>query len=216
VVAGWGAGVGVHPVAAFPDRLADLWWLLAHDVRGRAVVGPHHFAIGLAACALGEVFTQVGGGLDAEGNVVVDGVVAHVVGEVRGAARERVVKPARAWVEWLAANEVHELERAVVVRMVGNGWLFSDGRHTWPKDSLTAFTPVTALITAAGGGHAVSDAVRVLAGVTSACGLAPLVGSSGEDMVRPLQLLAMELPRSVYGLVAAVDDAVHALATRLR
>ena len=206
----------MEPVPRFPHRLADLWWLLAHDTRGRAVVGPHHFAIGLTACALGEVFTQVGGGLDVDGNVVADPVVAHVVGEVRGAARERVVKPARAWVEWLAANEVPELERAVVVRMVGAGWLLNDGRHTWPKDSLTAFTPVTALITAAGGAHAVSDALRVLAGVTSACGLAPLVGSSGEDMVRPLQLLAMELPKPLYGLVAAVDDAIHALATRLR
>jgi hypothetical protein len=208
--------VAVQPVASFPHRLADQWWLLTHDTRGRAVVGPHHFAIGLAGCALGEVFTQVAGHLDVDGSVVADPVVAHVLSEVLGAARERVVKPARAWVEWLAANEIHELEQAVVVRMITAGWLMSDGRHTWARDSLTAFSPVSALITATGNNHAVSDALRVLAGVTGACGLAPLVGGSGEDMVRPLQLLAMQLPKPLYGLVAAVDDAIHALATRRR
>ena len=179
-------------------------------------MGPHHFAIGLAGCALGEVFTQVAGQLDGDGNVAADPVVAHVLREVTGAARERVVKPARAWVEWLAANEIHELERAVVVRMITAGWLLSDGRHAWAKDSLTAFSPVSALIAAAGNGFGVSDALRVLAGVTGACGLAPLVGSSGEDMVRPLQLLAMQLPKALYGLVAAVVDAIDALATRRR
>lgn len=204
------------PVAGYPYRLADLWWLLAHNARGRAELGPHHFAIGLAACALGEVFTQPGGGLDGEGNVVADPVVALVVGEVRGAGRERVVKPARPWVEWLATKEVHELEPAVVVRMVGEGWLFSDGRRTWPRDSLTAFTPVTLLIAAAGGDHVVSDGLRVLAGVTHACGLAPLIGSSGEDMTRPLQLLAMGLPATVRGVVTAAEDAFNALATRVR
>jgi hypothetical protein len=180
------------------------------------VVGHQHFGIGLAACALGEVFTQESGRVDGDGNVVTDPVVAHVVGEVAGAARERVVKPPRAWVEWLAAKEIHPLERAVVARMVAAGWLLSDGRHTWPRDSLTAFAPVTALIAATGMGHAVSDSVRVLAGVTGACGLAPLVGTSGEDVVRPLQLLAMQLPRPLHGLVTAVDDAIHAAATRLR
>ena len=199
-----------------PQRPGDLWWLLTHDERGRARVGRQHFGVGLAACALGEAFTDSSARLDCDGNVLTDPVVGQVLGELSAAAREGIVKPPRVWVEWLAAREHDRLARAVVYRMVTDGWLISDGRHTWPKDSLTACAPVTALVATAGMGHAATDPIRLLAGVANGCGLTPLVLSGGQDMVRPLQLLAMQLSKPLYSLVVAVEDAVHAVAARRR
>jgi len=198
-----------------PHRPGDLWWLLAHDERGRALVGPQHFGIGLAACALGEAFTHSSARLDGDGNVVTDPLVAVVLGEVSAAARQGIAKPPRVWVEWLATREHDRLARAVVYRMVTDGWLISDGRHTRPRDSVIACTPVTVLVATAGMGHVATDSVRLLAGVTNGCGLTPLV-LAGQDMVRPLQLLAMQLPKPLHLLVEAVEDAVHATATRRR
>jgi len=199
-----------------PQRPVDLWWLLAHDERGRLRVGRQHFGIGLAACALGEAFTDSAWRLDADGNVLADPVVAQVLAELGGAAREGIVKPPRVWVEWLAAREHDRLARAVVVRMVTDRWLVSDGRHTWPTDSMIACAPVTALVATAGMGHTATDPIRLLAGVVNGCGLTPLVLSGGQDMVRPLQLLAMQLPKPLHALVSAVEDAINAIAARVR
>jgi hypothetical protein len=206
----------MRPAQPVPQRPGDLWWLLCHDERGRPQVGRQHFAIGLAACALGEAFTDSSWRLDVDGNVVTDPVVAQVLGEVGAAARERIVKAPRVWVEWLATREYERLVRAVVYRMVTDGWLISDGRHTWPKDPMVACAPVTLLVATAGMGHAATDSVRLLAGVVNGCGLTPLVLSGGQDLVRPLQLLAMQLPKPLHVLVEAVEDAVHATASRRR
>src|SRR5258705_8508636 len=155
-----------------PHRLADLWWLLTHDFDhgGKRLVGHDHFGIGLAACALGETFTQDAGHLDLDGNVATDSVVAQVIGHIVAAKREmQAVQPPRVWVEWLALNKVGELEQAVVARMVATGWLLSDGRQLWTKDSMTAFAPVTLLMRAVDNNSG-SNPVRLFAGVASASG----------------------------------------------
>jgi len=206
----------MRPTQPAPQRTADLWWLLAHDERGRLQVGRQHFGIGLAACALGEAFTESSARLDSDGNIVTDPVVAHVSGEVNAAGRERIVKSPLVWVQWLATREYERLVRAVVYRMVTDGWLISDGRHTWPRDSVVACAPVTVLVATAGMGHRATDSVRLLAGVVNGCGLTPLVLSGGQDLVRPLQLLAMQLPKPLHLLAQAVEDTVHAAATRRR
>jgi hypothetical protein len=181
------------------------------------LVGSQHFAIGMAACALGEAFTQPAGRFDADGNVATDPVAAYVVGEVTSAAGQQVVKRARSWVEWLASKHEHSrLVEAVVCRMVSDGWLISDGRHLWPKDSLIAGSAVAALMAAAGLRHPASDPIRVLAGVSLGCGLAPQIGDNDAGIAQPLRRLTIQLPRPLLELVTAVEDAVHAVATRLR
>jgi hypothetical protein len=198
------------------ERLGDLWWLLAHDERGHPRVGPRHFATGLAAAVLGEVLMQCSGRVLDSGDLVADAAVTLVLGELTGAAREGLVRPVRVWVEWLADHESDGLLQAVTARMVAAGLLVRQGRQVGPVDAFTAFAPITALVSAVGAGYPVADPIRLLGGLAMACGLAGVTATNGEDMVRPLQLLAMHLPKSLYSLVIATDDAIHALATRRR
>lgn len=198
------------------ERLGDLWWLLAHDERGHTRVGQRHFATGLAAAVLGEALTQSSARVLESGDLVADAAIALVLGELTGAAREGLARPPRVWVEWLAEKEHERLAPAVAARMVARGLLVRQGRQLVPVDAFTAFAPVSALVSAVGAHHPVSDPVRVLAGIAVSCGLAPLASTSGEDMVWPLQRLSQDLPRPLYALVIATDDAIHAVATRRR
>ncbi len=145
-----------------------------------------------------------------------DPVVAHPLADMMEATARGIVRPARAWVEWLAADHHDRTTNDVTARLTGAGWLVLRGRHLAPVDALTAFAPVGALISALGVQGPVSDVVRLLAGLACCCGLAPLVATAGEDVVWPLQRLAMGLPAPLYGLVVGLDDAVNSLALRRR
>lgn len=199
-----------------PSRLADLWWLLAHDEHGRPRLGGGHYALGLAAAAVGEAMTQPGIGAADYGGLVADPVVAHVSAELTGAAAERVVRSARPWVEWLATHEHARTEGDVVGRLIGAGWLVRAGRRLVPVDALTAFTTISMLVTAIRDGRSPSDQVRVLAGLALACGLDGLLVTGGENVRPPLQQLVLALPKPLMAVVTAADDAIQALATRHR
>lgn len=197
------------------QRLADLWWLLAHDERGHPRVGPDHFALGLAAAVVGELLTQASALVD-DGDLRPDPVLAHPLVDLAEAAGQHIIRPARAWIEWLAGEHHRRTERDVVARLAAARLLVRHGRTLRPVDAMTSFTPITILIGAVTSTYPVSDPVRVLAGIALHCGLAPLIATSGEDMRRPLQLLAMDLPRSLLAVVTAIDDAISALALRRR
>lgn len=200
--------------AATPQRLADLWWLMAHDERGNPRLGHHHLALGLSAAVLGELLTQSCAMVTGDG-LAADPVVAHPLADMMEATSRGIVKPPRAWVEWLAADHHDRTSGDVVSRLTTGGWLVLRGRHLAPVDALTAFAPIGALISTLGVGGVVSDPVRLLAGLACCCGLAPLV-ATGEDVTWPLQRLAMGLPKPLYSLVVGLDDAVNTLAMRRR
>jgi hypothetical protein len=197
------------------ERLADLWWLLAHDERGGAHLGREHLALGLAAAVIGELLTQ-SSALVTTDFLIADPVVAHPLADLAEAAARGIARPPRVWVEWLAQEHHARTAQDVVSRLTMAGRLLRHGRQLVPVDAMTGFAPIGALISAAGSRLPVSDPVRLLAGLALCCGLAPLVSSGAEDMVRPLQLLAMGLHRPLYAVVAATDDAVSDLAMRRR
>ncbi len=198
-----------------PQRLADLWWLMAHDERGTPRLGRGHLALGLSAAVLGELLTQ-SSALVTSDCLAADSVVAHPLADMVEAAAQGIHKPMRPWVEWLAAEHHDRTTDDVVSRLTTAGWLVMRGRHLCPVDALTAFAPVGALISALAAAGPVSDPVRLLAGLACCCGLAPLVATGSEDVVWPLQRLAMGLPKPLYSLVVGLDDAVNALALRRR
>ncbi len=198
-----------------PRRLADLWWLLAHDERGNPRLGRGHFALGLAAAVLGELLTQSSALITGD-ELAADVVVAHPLADMVEATARGICRPGRVWVEWLATDHHDRTANDVVSRMTGAGLLVLRGRHLAPVDALTGFAPVGALISALGAQGPVSDPVRLLAGLACCCGLAPLVAVGSEDVVWPLQRLAMGLPKPFYTLVAGLDDAVNTLALRRR
>ncbi len=198
-----------------PQRLADLWWLLAHDERGAPRLGRDHMALGLSAAVLGELLTQ-SCALVADGCLAADPVVAHPLADMVEATARGIVKPPRAWVEWLATDHHDRTSDDVMARLTGGGLLVLRGRYLTPVDALTGFAPVGALITALGTQGLVSDVVRLLAGLACCCGLAPLVATGSEDVTWPLQRLAMGLPKPLHSLVVGLDDAVNALALRRR
>jgi hypothetical protein len=198
-----------------PERLADLWWLLAHDERGGPRLGREHLALGLAAAVVGELLTQPPA-VVAQDCLMADPVVAHPLADLAEAAVRGIARSPRVWVEWLAQEHHGRTVHDVVARLTGTGRLLRHGRQLVPVDAMTGFAPIGALISAAGSRYPVSDPVRLLAGLALCCGLAPLAATGAEDMVRPLQLLAMGLPRPLYTLVAATDDAVSDLAMRRR
>jgi hypothetical protein len=198
-----------------PDRLADLWWLMAHDERGNPRLGHDHLALGLAAALVGELMIQPPTLVSAD-CLIADPVVANPMADMVEAAVRGIARPVRVWVEWLAQERHDRSERDVVSRLTGFGRLVKRGRQLVPVDAITGFAPIGALISAVGTRLPVSDPVRLLAGITLCCGLTPLVATGGEDMVRPLQLLAMGLSKRLYAVVAATDDAVSGLAMRRR
>ncbi len=198
-----------------PHRLADLWWLMAHDERGNPRLGRDHLALGLSAAVLGELLTQSSALVTGDG-LVADPVVAHPLADMMEATARGIVRPARAWVEWLATDHHDRTTNDVTVRMTGAGWLVLRGRRLIPVDAMTGFTPVGALISALSMQGQVSDVVRLLAGLACCCGLAPLVATGGEDVVWPLQRMAMGLPKPLHSLVTGLDDAVNSLALRRR
>jgi len=198
-----------------PERVADLWWLLAHDERGGARLGRQHLALGLAASVIAELLTQSPAGLVGD-CLTADPVVAHPLADLAEAAARGIARPPRVWVEWLAQEHHGRTAQDVVARLTMTGRLLRHGRQFVPVDAMTGFAPIGALISAAGSRFPVSEPVRLLAGLALCCGLAPLVATGAEDMVRPLQLLAMGLPKHLYALVAATDDAVADLAMRRR
>ena len=102
------------------ERLADLFWLLAHDERGTPRIGREHLAVGLAASVLGEVLTQSSAMLTATGELVPDPVVAHVLNDL---VLARTIQRPLVWIEWLARNECERSERDVVSRLVDAGLL---------------------------------------------------------------------------------------------
>ncbi len=195
------------------ERLADLFWLLAHDERGTPRIGREHLAVGLAASVLGEVLTQSSAMVTANGELVADPVVAHVLNDL---VLARTVQQPLVWIEWLARNECERSERDVVSRLVDAGLLVRSRRTLVPVNPLTAFAPARALIRAVAADSTVSDPVRLLAGLCLYCGLSGLVAADGSDVVRPLQLVAMRLPPRLFGVVAAADEAVNRLALRRR
>ncbi len=203
----------VRPEA--PQRLADLWWLMAHDERGNPRLGRGHLALGLSAAVLGELLTQ-SSALVAGDGLAADAVVAHPLADMVEATARGITRPPRAWVEWLATDHYDRTASDVTARLTGAGRLVLRGRRLAPVDALTAFAPVGALVSALGGGGPVSQVVRLLAGLACCCGLAPLVATGGEEVVWPLQRLAMGLPKPLYSLVVGLDDAVNALALRRR
>lgn len=198
-----------------PERLADLWWLLAHDERGGARLGREHLALGLAAAVIGELLTESSAAI-AHDCLTADPVVAHPLADLTEAAARGIARPPRVWVEWLAQEHHPRTARDVVARLTTSGRLLGHGRQLVPADAMTGFAPIGALLSAAGSRFPVADPVRLLAGLALCCGLTPLLATGGEDMVRPLQLLAMGLPKSLYALVTATDDAVSDLAMRRR
>ncbi len=198
-----------------PQRLADLWWLMAHDERGNPRLGRGHFALGLSAAVLGELLTQSSALVTGDG-LVADPVVARPLGDMMEATARGIVRPARAWVEWLATDHHDRTTNDVIARLTTTGWLVLRGRHLTPVDALTSFAPVGALISVLSAQGQVSEVVRLLAGLACCCGLAPLVATGGEDVVWPLQRLAMGLPKPLHGLVVGLDDAVNSLALRRR
>ncbi len=198
-----------------PDRLADLWWLMAHDERGNPRLGHNHLALGLAAAVVGELMTQSSALINAD-CLVADPVVAHPLADMVEAAGRRIARPTRVWVEWLAQERRDRTEQDVLARLTSYGRLVKRGRNLVAVDAMTGFAPIGALISAIGTHLPVSDPIRLLAGIALCCGLAPLVGTGDGDMARPLQLLAMGLSTRLYAVVAATDDAVSGLAMRRR
>jgi len=198
------------------QRLGDLWWLFAHDERGNFRIGQDHFALGLGACVVGELLTQPSALVTGDRDLFADPVVAHVVGDLSEAAGRQIVKPPRVWIEWLAAEHHDRSLRDVEDRMISNGLLMRQGRRLVPADAFIAFAPVTLLVNALRSDESVTDPVRLLAGIGMCCGLSDLISGNGEDMRRPLQLLAMQLPTPLFALVSATDDGVNSLALRRR
>ncbi len=198
-----------------PQRLADLWWLLAHDERGTPRLGRGHLALGLSAAVLGELLTQPSA-LVTNGCLTADPVIAHPLGDMVEAVAQGIHKPMRPWVEWLAMEHHNRTTDDVVARLTGAGFLVRRGRYLAPVTALTSFAPIGALITALGAADVVLEPVRLLAGLACCCGLAPLVATGGEDVTWPLQRLAMGLPKPLHALVVGLDDAVNTLAMRRR
>lgn len=201
--------------ALAPDRLADLWWLMAHDERGNPRLGHDHLALGLAAAVVGELMTQPPA-LISDDCLVSDPVVAHPLADMAEAAGRGIARSPRVWVEWLAQERHGRTEHDVLSRLSGCGRLVRHGRHLMAVDAVTGFTPIGALISAASTHLPVPDPVRLLAGITLCCGLTSLVATGNGDTVRSLQLLAMGLSKRLYAVVAATDDAVSGLAMRRR
>lgn len=171
--------------------------------------------LGLAAAVIGELLTQPAAAVSGE-DLVPDPVIAHPLVDLTEAAGQHIVRPLRAWIEWLAHEHHRRTEHDVVARLATGRRLVRQGRHLQPVDAMTSFAPITALMGAVSSTYAVSAPIRVLAGIALHCGLAPLIAAGSEDMRRPLQLLAMDLPRPLLALITATDDAISGLAMRRR
>jgi hypothetical protein len=207
-------------VVAFPqdrrvDRLADLYWLLAHRAWGAARLGDEPFALGLAAGVLGELLTQPAGTVGGQ-LLEPDPVLAPVLADLAEAAGQDIVRPTRVWIEWLAQERHRRTERAVVGRLARTGLVAHRGRRFVPVDHWVAATPVTLLTVALAGSAAVTEQVRLLAGLAVSCGLAGELAEPGDNRMVSLQQLARRLPDPLLGVLAAVDDALQALAVRRR
>lgn len=203
----------MDPRGADVERLADLCWLLAHDRQGSPLLGRDHLAIGLAAGVVGELLTQPSATVTRE-CLVADRVVGHALGDLYEAGRQHIVRSPRVWVEWLAGEHHQRTVGDITDRLVASGLAVQHGRHVQAVDGMTAFAPIARLTDALTSVHPIPAHTRLLAGVTLACGLAPAVAGNGEDLRRPLQLIAMDLPKPLFSLVTAVDDAIAALAMR--
>jgi hypothetical protein len=196
------------------DRVADLFWLLAHRGRGSARLGEESYALGLAASVLGELLTQPAALLGRDRLLFADPVLGPVMTDLVGAAGRDIVRPLRAWVEWLAAERHPLTDQAVVARLVAAGVVGYRRRHPVPLDQWAAAAPVTVLTAALGGSIAAGDELRLLAGLCVSCGLAGELAGPGDNRMVALQQLTRRLPGSLRDLLTALDDALHALAVR--
>jgi hypothetical protein len=177
-------------------------------------LGDESYALGLAAAVVAESLVQASSIVDAAGMLCADGVLASLNADLVSAAGKQVVRPVRPWIEWLAAERHDRTERAVVARLCGAGLVEHRRWRPAPVDYVAADGPVTLLLAALNKSVPITDEIRLLAGLAVSCALVNEVSSPGVDSRFELHQLTRWLPAPLSGVLAGLDDALHALAVR--
>jgi hypothetical protein len=205
-----------------PPHLADWFYLIAHDGRGRPLVHARVLALGVTGAVLGELLLAGAATLTqgclwpVPGGPAPEAVTAAVLAKV---ATERPT-PVRDWLHYLASPSGADTVERVSARLGRAGLLTraQQGlrrRTVWvPADPLAALWPGTYLAGQARQRAPLTLPVALLAAVVAVCGLTRCLPTDGDrgaldHLLAPIPLL----PEPERLLLAELEAAVAVAAT---